>query len=199
MITRIEIFLSFAHQTAKFCVKVVQENIWHKNRASIIATVFQLFIYIFCRRHSSTLSESSILSGPSSLDLSATTDPTNREGGKLVPVVVLNTDKSFTRIGTISVSGRSNWDLLDSLVHRLFKEYVMRVDPTSNLGLNAESIGYYQVGEIKRTHMSRKPELLPYGYLVGDATDIMISLKKCDANIDVTQVNKNNCLMFHLG
>ena len=145
------------------------------------------------------MSESSILSGPSSLDLSATTDPTNREGGKLVPVVVLNTDKSFTRIGTISVSGRSNWDLLDSLVHRLFKEYVMRVDPTSNLGLNAESIGYYQVGEIKRTHMSRKPELLPYGYLVGDATDIMISLKKCDANIDVTQVNKNNCLMFHLG
>ena len=138
------------------------------------------------------MSESSILSGPSSLDLSATTDPTNREGGKLVPVVVLNTDKSFTRIGTISVSGRSNWDLLDSLVHRLFKEYVMRVDPTSNLGLNAESIGYYQVGEIKRTHMSRKPELLPYGYLVGDATDIMISLKKCDANIDVTQVNTNN-------
>ena len=140
------------------------------------------------------MSESSILSGPSSLDLSATTDPTNREGGKLVPVVVLNTDKSFTRIGTISVSGRSNWDLLDSLVHRLFKEYVMRVDPTSNLGLNAESIGYYQVGEIKRTHMSRKPELLPYGYLVGDATDIMISLKKCDANIDVTQVNTEESL-----
>ena len=57
------------------------------------------------------------------------------------------------------------------------------------MGLNAESIGYYQVGEIKRTNMTRKPELLPYGYLVGDATDIMISLKKCDANIDVTQVN----------
>merc|ERR1712016_140561 len=128
------------------------------------------------------------MSGPSSLDLSNTTDPTNREGGKLVPVVVLNTDKSFTRIGTISVSGRSNWDLLDSLVHRLFKEYVMRVDPTSNLGLNAESIGHYQVGEISRTNMSRKPELLPYGYLVGDATDIMISLKKSE-NIESLNVD----------
>lgn len=142
------------------------------------------------RRHSSTLSESSILSGPSSLDLSATTDPTNREGGKLVPVVVLNTDKSFTRIGTISVSGRSNWELLDSLVHRLFKEYVMRVDPTSNLGLNAESIGYYQAGEIKRTSMAaRKPELLPYGYLVGDATDIVVSLKRSPDG------NSNNLLV----
>lgn len=140
------------------------------------------------RRHSSTLSESSIFSGPSSLDLSATTDPTNREGGKLVPVAVFNTDKSFTRIGTISVSGRSNWDLLDSLVHRLFKEYVMRVDPTSNLGLSADSIGYYQVGEIKRSNISRKPELLPYGYLVGETTDIMVHLRKSDPRSDTVYV-----------
>ena len=133
------------------------------------------------RRHSSTLSESSLCSGPSSLDLSSTTDPTNKEGGKLVPVVVLNGDKSFTRIGTVSVSGRSNWDLLDSLIHRVFKEYVMRVDPTSNLGLNAESIGFYQVGEIRRnSNFARKPELLPYGYLVGDATDIVLVLKQSE-------------------
>lgn len=141
------------------------------------------------RRHSSTLSESSICSGPSSLDLSSTTDPANKEGGKLVPVVVLNNDKSFTRIGTVSVSGRSNWDLLDSLVHRVFKEYVMRVDPTSNLGLNAESIGFYQVGEIRRnSNFARKPELLPYGYLVGDATDIVIALKKSE-NIESLNVD----------
>ena len=132
------------------------------------------------------------MSGPSSLDLSSTTDPTNREGGKLVPVVVLNTDKSFTRIGTLSVSGRSNWDLLDSLVHRLFKEYVMRVDPTSNLGLSADSIGFYQVGEIKRHTNSnaRKPELLPYGYLVGDTTDIMICLRKSDATLESLHVSE---------
>lgn len=141
------------------------------------------------RRHSSTLSESSICSGPSSLDLSSTTDPANKEGGKLVPVVVLNNDKSFTRIGTVSVSGRSSWDLLDSLVHRVFKEYVMRVDPTSNLGLNAESIGFYQVGEIRRnSNFARKPELLPYGYLVGDATDIVIALKKSE-NIESLNVD----------
>jgi neuron navigator 2 len=146
------------------------------------------------RRHSSTLSETSILSGPSSLDLSATTDPTNREGGKLVPVSVLTTDKAYTRIGTISVSGRTNWDLIDSLVHRLFKEYVMRVDPTSNLGLSADSIGHYQVGEIRRTNMSRKPELLPYGYIVGDTTDIMISLRRSDPTSE--SVHVRYCVYF---
>ena len=60
----------------------------------------------------------------------------------------------------------------------------MRVDPTSNLRLNAESIFYYQVGEIKRSYnASRKPELLPYGYLVGDTTDIVIALKTSDAQV----------------
>ena len=45
----------------------------------------------------------------------------------------------------MAVSGKSNWELLDSLVHRLFKEYLMRIDPIGNLGLCADSIEYYQV------------------------------------------------------
>jgi len=51
----------------------------------------------------------------------------------------------FNRLGTVAVSGKSNWELLDSLIHRLFKEYLMRIDPIGNLGLCAESIEYYQV------------------------------------------------------
>ena len=49
------------------------------------------------------------------------------------------------RLGTVAVSGKSNWELLDSLIHRLFKEYLMRIDPIGNLGLGADSIEFYQV------------------------------------------------------
>ena len=45
----------------------------------------------------------------------------------------------------MAVSGKSNWELLDSLIHRLFKEYLMRIDPIGNLGLGADSIEFYQV------------------------------------------------------
>ena len=99
------------------------------------------------KRLSSTLSEGSVLSGPSSLDMSGSTDPTNRDGGRIVTVTVPRAaggegqpggpggNGGEVTLGTISVSGRCSWDLLDSLVQRLFKEYVMRVDPASNLGL----------------------------------------------------------------
>ena len=96
------------------------------------------------KRLSSTLSEGSVLSGPSSLDMSGSTDPTNRDGGRIVTVTVPRAagegqpgpgGSCEVTLGTISVSGRCSWDLLDSLVQRLFKEYVMRVDPASNLGL----------------------------------------------------------------
>lgn len=144
------------------------------------------------RPHSVTMSEvDSVLSGPSSLDLSGSTDPTNKEGGKLVTVSVIASSTRTIRLGVISVSGKSNWDLVDSLVHRLFKEYVMRVDPVSNLGLNAESIASYEVGEIKRTNSSTttsKPEFLPYGYLVGNTTDIRINLKQAAFNSQVDMV-----------
>ncbi|TRY75006.1 hypothetical protein TCAL_09848 [Tigriopus californicus] len=142
------------------------------------------------RPNSVTMSEvDSVLSGPSSLDLSGSTDPTNKEGGKLVTVSVIASTTRSIRLGVISVSGKSNWDLLDSLVHRLFKEYVMRVDPVSNLGLNAESIASYEVGEIKRTNCSTsKPEFLPYGYFVGNTTDIRINLKRAALNSQVDMV-----------
>ena len=83
-----------------------------------------------------------------------------------------------TLLGTISVSGKCGWDLLDSLVQRLFKEYVMRVDPASNLGLNSDSILNYVVGEVSREAGGARPEYLPYGYLVGDTTSIALNLRR---------------------
>ena len=47
----------------------------------------------------------------------------------------------------------------------------------ANLGLASDSILCYEVGEISRAVHDRNPELLPYGYLIGDVTSIRIILK----------------------
>ena len=36
----------------------------------------------------------------------------------------------------------------------------------------------FQVGEIRRNNLSRNPELLPYGYIFGDVTDIRVRLRR---------------------
>ncbi|XP_066265309.1 neuron navigator 2-like isoform X6 [Branchiostoma lanceolatum] len=85
-------------------------------------------------------------------------------------------------IGALSVSGKTKWDMLDNVVHRLFKEYLLRIDPVSNLGLTSESIRNYTIGEITRSKESELPELLPCGYLVGDNNSIAINLKDIKEN-----------------
>ncbi|KAL7644966.1 UNVERIFIED_CONTAM: hypothetical protein RMT77_004783 [Armadillidium vulgare] len=80
-------------------------------------------------------------------------------------------------IGAISISSKTKWDTLDSLVRRIFKEYLLRVDPSSNLGINSDSIVTYHLGEVTRGRNSPPPELLPCGYLVGEVTNVRITLK----------------------
>ncbi|XP_022249043.1 neuron navigator 3-like [Limulus polyphemus] len=80
-------------------------------------------------------------------------------------------------IGSVSVSGKTKWDLLDNIVKRAFKEYVLRLDPISNLGLNAESVLSYHIGDIVRSKDAEVPDLLPCGYLIGDNMQIHITLK----------------------
>lgn len=58
-----------------------------------------------------------------------------------------------------------------------FQEYVLRIDPVTNLGLSAESVYSYHIGDIVRSKDSEVPELLPIGYLVGDTMQIGICLK----------------------
>ncbi|XP_037395912.1 neuron navigator 3 isoform X3 [Pygocentrus nattereri] len=80
-------------------------------------------------------------------------------------------------IGSIGVSGKTKWDVLDGVIRRLFKEYVFRVDPLTSLGLNSDSIVSYKMGDVIRSHVSEVPELLPCGYLVGDNNIISVTLK----------------------
>jgi len=131
------------------------------------------------RRLSLAMSDTSVQSGPSNLDLSGTTDPNNSDS-KLVSILVQLSEtesKEAVKVGTIAASGMLSWELLDSLVERLFKEFIIRVDPVTNLGLGSESIQYYEVGEVSRCVNLPNPELLPYGYLVGDVNSIVIVLK----------------------
>ncbi|XP_036391287.1 neuron navigator 2-like isoform X5 [Megalops cyprinoides] len=80
-------------------------------------------------------------------------------------------------IGCIGVSGKTKWDVLDGVIRRLFKEYIIHVDPVSQLGLNSDSVAGYSIGDIHRTGGAETPELLPCGYLVGENNTISVTVK----------------------
>uniref|UniRef100_A0A674A747 Neuron navigator 2 n=1 Tax=Salmo trutta TaxID=8032 RepID=A0A674A747_SALTR len=104
----------------------------------------------------------------------------SRKEGRHVKVVVTLDEDAKPRqflIGCIGVSGKTKWDVLDGVVRRLFKEYIIHVDPVSQLGLNSDSVLGYSIGDIHRTRGTDTPELLPCGYLVGDSDTISVSLK----------------------
>ncbi|KAK6319931.1 hypothetical protein J4Q44_G00090380 [Coregonus suidteri] len=133
-------------------------------------------------QHSLALTESTSLD----MLLEDNGDGSSRKEGRHVKVVVtLDEDAKWKEerrprqflIGCIGVSGKTKWDVLDGVVRRLFKEYIIQVDPVSQLGLNSDSVLGYSIGDIHRTRGADTPELLPCGYLVGDSDTISVSLK----------------------
>lgn len=109
-------------------------------------------------------------------------------------------------LGCIGVSGKTKWDVLDGVVRRLFKvqkllslefsdilaekllyntitflslqqEYIIYVDPVTQLGLNTDCVMEYSIGDIHRASDADIPELLPCGYLVGESDTISVKLK----------------------
>ncbi|XP_037911358.1 protein sickie isoform X4 [Hermetia illucens] len=75
------------------------------------------------------------------------------------------------------ISGKTTWQNLDYIVRKTFKDYVSRVDPGTNLGLNTDSITSYHLGEAKRGPEMGFPELLPCGYIVGNVRTLYICLQ----------------------
>ncbi|XP_069821200.1 neuron navigator 2 isoform X8 [Dendropsophus ebraccatus] len=129
----------------------------------------------------------------SSLDmlLDDSADGTMRRESRHVKIVVSFMEEMKWReecrpriflIGCIGVGGKTKWDVLDGVVRRLFKEYLVHVDPVTQLGLNSDSVLGYSIGEIKRTNTAGTPELLPCGYLVGENDTISVSLKGLSEN-----------------
>uniref|UniRef100_A0A8B9ZBB7 Neuron navigator 3 n=1 Tax=Buteo japonicus TaxID=224669 RepID=A0A8B9ZBB7_9AVES len=114
----------------------------------------------------------------------------HKEGHSVKILVTIN--KGYSRakdqkphaylIGSIGVSGKTKWDVLDGVIRRLFKEYIFRVDPTTSLGLSSDCIASYCIGDVIRAHSLEVPELLPCGYLVGDNNIITVNLKGVEEN-----------------
>ncbi|XP_063111257.1 neuron navigator 3 isoform X2 [Cavia porcellus] len=118
-------------------------------------------------------------------------DTSGHKDGRSVKIIV-SISKGYGRskdqksqaylIGSIGVSGKTKWDVLDGVIRRLFKEYVLRVDTTSSLGLSSDCIASYCIGDLVRSPNLEVPELLPCGYLVGDNNTITVNLKGIEEN-----------------
>jgi len=84
---------------------------------------------------------------------------------------------SETIIACTYISGKTTWQNLDYIVRKTFKDYLSRIDPGTNLGLNTDSITSYHLGEAKRGPEMGFPELLPCGYIIGNVRTLYICLQ----------------------
>lgn len=75
------------------------------------------------------------------------------------------------------ISGKTTWQNLDYIVRKTFKDYLSRIDPGTNLGLNTDSIISYHLGEAKRGPEIGYPELLPCGYVIENVRSLYICLQ----------------------
>lgn len=89
----------------------------------------------------------------------------------------LGTNRTEFVIAFTYISGKTTWQNLDYIVRKTFKDYLARIDPGTNLGLNTDSITSYHLGEAKRGPEMGFPELLPCGYIVGNVKSLYICLQ----------------------
>lgn len=80
-------------------------------------------------------------------------------------------------IANTYISGKTTWQNLDYIVRKTFKDYLSKIDPGTNLGLNTDSITSYHLGEAKRGPEQGYPDLLPCGYIVGNVKTLYICLQ----------------------
>lgn len=80
-------------------------------------------------------------------------------------------------IANTYISGKTTWQNLDYIVRKTFKDYLSKIDPGTNLGLNTDSITSYHLGEAKRGPDQGYPDLLPCGYIVGNVKTLYICLQ----------------------
>ncbi|XP_077053868.1 neuron navigator 1 isoform X6 [Siphateles boraxobius] len=80
-------------------------------------------------------------------------------------------------IGTVKISGRTDWFALDSAVMQAFKEYLSVVDPSSSLGLSQDSIYSYSLSHLKRVLGAHPPETPPVRLYTTGSSCISVALK----------------------
>ncbi|XP_017270577.1 neuron navigator 1 isoform X3 [Kryptolebias marmoratus] len=81
-------------------------------------------------------------------------------------------------LGTVSVSPKTEWTSLDSLIAKTFKDYLSHVDPAASLGLTCDSLHMYQLGHGgQRVIGGDKPQVSPYLCFANGAAKIFVTLK----------------------
>lgn len=103
-------------------------------------------------------------------------DIRNENNGERKSFAMIVSPNEFV-IAYTYISGKTTWQNLDYIVRRTFKDYLARIDPGTNLGLNTDSITSYHLGEAKRGPEMGFPELLPCGYIVGNVRTLYICLQ----------------------
>jgi hypothetical protein len=74
---------------------------------------------------------------------------------------------------------------MDGIVCYCFKRYLSKIDPNKSLCLSKYSIEKYFIGDIvRKLNDTKLPDLLPFGYLVGDKCKVRIVLKDDYSNLD---------------
>ncbi|KAK5609441.1 hypothetical protein CRENBAI_008777 [Crenichthys baileyi] len=81
-------------------------------------------------------------------------------------------------LGSVTISPRTNWTSLDSLIAKTFQDYLSQVDPTGSLGLTCDSLHTYQLNQgVQRTIGGGKPQALPHQCLDNGPIQIFATLK----------------------
>lgn len=93
------------------------------------------------------------------------------------PKSYVATNRNEFTIAYTYISGKTTWQNLDYIVRKTFKDYLARIDPGTNLGLNTDSITSYHLGDAKRGPEMGFPELLPCGYIIGNVKSLYICLQ----------------------
>uniref|UniRef100_A0A3Q3W4Z0 AAA+ ATPase domain-containing protein n=1 Tax=Mola mola TaxID=94237 RepID=A0A3Q3W4Z0_MOLML len=137
-----------------------------------------------------------------SLSLSDCKDP----GGMSTVFHIIHTRKDGKQqqeyfLGSVLVSARTDWASLDSLIAKIFKDYLIQVDPTASLGLSSDSLHMYQLTQGgKRVIGGDQPQASPYRCLGSGSARIFVTLKglkeKCvDSLVFETMIPKP--MMLH--
>lgn len=82
------------------------------------------------------------------------------------------------KICTINIDSKLKWQLMDGIVAYVFKRFLSKIDSAKAVGLDKSSIDKYCIGDFTRKiNDPIYPDLLPFGYLVGNNCTIKIILK----------------------
>lgn len=97
-----------------------------------------------------------------------------------------NDDFFVYNICTINIDSKLKWQLMDGIVAYVFKRYLGKIDQFKETGLDKNSIEKYYIGDfVRKINDANFPDLLPFGYLVGNNCTIKIILKGFKGFINV--------------